>query len=115
MPRQFATTELDKIANEIAVDVIGVILVLGERAVCINFPDTDLPQLSRQDFKVVNQMQPSSLISGGKVCRVAWTEHRDRTAQLLERHFIVARWQESVGLKNRNRSHSLPLMPYEAI
>jgi hypothetical protein len=68
LARQFAAAELKKITHKIAVDVIGVIFVLGEGTVRVNIPDANLPQLPRQDFKVVNEMQPPSVIPSGIAC-----------------------------------------------
>lgn len=73
--------------------------VLAEGTVRVNIPDANLPQLPRQDFKVVNEMQSPSVIPSGIACKVARTEYQDRLAHLFERHFKVAYGRSPSGSK----------------
>src|ERR1700676_5184685 len=56
-PRQVSGCQLLQAADEVTVDVVGMILVLGEGTVRVNFPDADRPQLPRQDLKVGDQLR----------------------------------------------------------
>ena len=52
MTRELSGYQRLKIANEISIDVVGVILVLGKRSIGIHLSDTDAAQLPGKDLKV---------------------------------------------------------------
>ena len=57
MPGEFAGLQSVQGANEIPVDVIGMILVFGERAVGEDIADAHPPELLGEDLQIVNQLR----------------------------------------------------------
>ena len=85
-------------ADEISVDIVGVIFVFGKGAVGVDFANTDRPELAGQYFEAMTSCAPH-----GRIPLTLWNSapgDQDRLPKVVERDFVVPRRQE--GRRNRN-------------
>ena len=57
MAHQFSGSQLIQRADEVPIDVVGVILVFGERAIGENFADSDRPELPGESLEIIEQLR----------------------------------------------------------
>ncbi len=83
--------QIGQVADEVAVDVVRVRLVLDERAVDEDVRDPHLPELTDEDREMVDEPFPPASIPGRDPIRRTGHEHRQ--TKLAERQGIVRRRQ----------------------
>ncbi len=106
-PRQIPRGQLIQAADEIAVNIVRMVLILGEGTVCVDFADADLPELLREDLEVIDQPVAPAAVSRARLRSFWWAANEYRPAKLIKGHFVVSRWQETVWLKGRYIHDSL--------
>jgi hypothetical protein len=92
-----------------------VILVFCKRAIGEDVPNACLPELPCQDLQVLNQLQPPRHIPGRLFLGCAGPEYEYGIPKFVERHFEIARRQETVRLEGWDQRHGILFGPYSDI
>jgi hypothetical protein len=107
---QIARREIAKIALEITIDVMGMILVLDERAINVDRITTNVPELLDKNAKVPHELGSPCAVPGGRRIREAVDDIGG--GKLIECQRIVCRWENTfIGKRRKHRPilvHPIP-------
>ena len=85
--------ELSEVADEVAIDVVGVWLVLNEGAVEVDLGDANLPELAHEDLCLIREMLPPGGIPA-RDFRIGRPHDEDGLTQFVEGHIVRSRRQQ---------------------
>ncbi len=93
-----------RVAIEVSIDVVGMILVFREGPVDEQLLDADLPELPDQNLETIDQHRAPARIPVR--VSVAWPLHQGRGPQFLEAGLPIACRQHAVLRERRDLRHS---------
>ena len=97
---EFPARQIGQAADEVSVDVIGMIFLFHKGTVGEDLSDSDLLQLPGHHFEITDE----GLTPGGvpRTVSVARSHDQRRVAKLLEREFVIAWRQQAQRIEGRN-------------
>lgn len=105
---QVSRCEITHVALKIAVDVMGMVLILDERAIDIDGVAADLPQLVDEHAKVPHKLGTPETVPGGD--DPWWPADQGGSSEGIERERVVTRREDPVSGERRDSPSILTLL-----
>ena len=93
---QLSRRKAVRVALEVTIDVVGMVLVFDEGSVNENLIDADLSKLPDHYAKVLDELEPPSTVPRGIVLGGPGSEHENGLLKSVQGHRVVAGAQHSV-------------------